>query len=56
MTAGQVASRNHRRRTKINFKTIAVTPDRYKKIREYAQEENIYLVQALERMVDAFFD
>jgi predicted DNA-binding ribbon-helix-helix protein len=53
MGNGQVSSRN--KKLKGDFHSITVRTAQYDKIKEYAEENNIYIVQVLEEMFYNFF-
>lgn len=57
MTAGQLSNsglhlRKHR---KLRSYNIGLTKERWEQVRDYAEQENIFISQALEMMVDAYF-
>jgi hypothetical protein len=56
MTAGQVSAQEGKQRHKVKHTSVTLTRDRYNKVVEYAREENIYITQALERIVDQYFE
>ena len=56
MTVGQLShsrtpSRTHR---KLRSYNIGLTKERWEQVRNYAEQENIFISQALELMVDNF--
>jgi len=57
MTVGQLSHNTSpiRKHRKLRSYNIGLTKERWEQVRDYAEQENIFISQALEMMVDAYF-
>jgi hypothetical protein len=56
MSSGQLSQRNKDKKRRRDYKSIPITKEYHQKIVGYARQENIYIIQALETIIDKFFE